>query len=82
MNAEVACRTDDLTKATAEQVWQKLLLGGGGTYEVAWDSDAAVTPMGSRVYFTQYLNTGGCWMVWCRIVHWSTRVAMRPGSGP
>jgi len=59
MNEDVACRADDLTKVADGQAWQKLLLGCGGTYEVAWDTAAAVTPMGSLVYFAQYLNAGG-----------------------
>jgi hypothetical protein len=59
MNEDVACRADDLTTAGGEQAWQKLLLGGGGAYEVAWDTAAAVTPMGSLVYFGQYLSAGG-----------------------
>jgi hypothetical protein len=59
MNEDVACRADDLTKVADGQAWQKLLLGSGGTYEVAWDTAAAVTPMGSLVYFAQYLNAGG-----------------------
>lgn len=59
MNEDVACRADDLTKVADGQVWQKLLLGSGGTYEVAWDTAAAVTPMGSLVYFAQYLSAGG-----------------------
>ena len=41
------------------QAWQRLLLGGGGAYEVAWDTAAAVTAMGSLVYFGQYLGAGG-----------------------
>ena len=59
MNEDVACRADDLTTAGGGQAWQKLLLGGGGAYEVAWDTAAAVTPMGSLVYFGQYLSAGG-----------------------
>jgi hypothetical protein len=59
MNEDVACKADNLTKVAQKQVWQKLLLGGGGAYEVAWDTAAAVTPMGSLVYFAQYLNAGG-----------------------
>jgi hypothetical protein len=59
MNEDVACRADDLMTAGGGQDWQKLLLGGSGTYEVTWDTEAAVTPMGSLVYFGQYLNTGG-----------------------
>ena len=59
MNENVACEGDDLTKVTDGQVWQKLLLGSAGAYEVAWDTAAAVTPMGSLVYFAQYLNAGG-----------------------
>ncbi len=38
----------------------KLLLNGGGErYEVEWDAEAKVTPMGSLVFFAQYLQTGG-----------------------
>jgi hypothetical protein len=59
MKEDVACGVDDLTSVAEGQVWQKLLLGRGGTYEVAWDTAAAVTPMGSLVYFAQYLNAGG-----------------------
>ncbi|MDD5705061.1 MAG: hypothetical protein PHR35_03990 [Kiritimatiellae bacterium] len=59
MNEDVACRAYDLTSAGGDQVWQKLLLGGGGAYEVAWDTAAAVTPMGSLVYFGQYLSASG-----------------------
>jgi hypothetical protein len=38
----------------------KLLLNGGSkTFEVLWDAAAKVTPMGSLVFFAQYLQTGG-----------------------
>jgi hypothetical protein len=38
----------------------KLLLDGGcERYEVEWDAEAKVTPMGSLVFFAQYLQTGG-----------------------
>jgi hypothetical protein len=53
MNEDVACRANDLMTAGGGQDWQKLLLGGSGTYEVTWDTEAAVTPMGSLVYFGQ-----------------------------
>jgi len=56
MNEDVACRAEDLTKAGGGQAWQRLVLHGGGAYEVQWDTAAAVTPMGSVVYFAQYLN--------------------------
>lgn len=36
MNEDAACRAHDLTAVAEGQVWQKLLLGSGGTYEVAW----------------------------------------------
>ncbi len=42
MNEDVACSGDSLTKASERQVWQKLLLGRGRTYEVAWDTPAAL----------------------------------------
>ncbi len=38
----------------------KLLLhSGGDRYEVEWDTEAKVTPMGSLVFFAQYLQAGG-----------------------
>lgn len=38
----------------------KLLINGGkDRYEVEWDTEAKVTPMGSLVFFAQYLQTGG-----------------------
>ena len=38
----------------------KLLIGNGDErYEVEWDNEAKVTPMGSLVFFAQYLQTGG-----------------------
>ena len=59
MNEDVACKREDGTKVVGEQGWQKLMLEGGGAYEVAWDTAAAVTAMGPLVYFVQYLNAGG-----------------------
>jgi hypothetical protein len=59
MNEDVACKADSLRIAAKGQVWQKLLLERGNTYEVTWDTEASVTPMGSLVYFAQYLNAGG-----------------------
>lgn len=56
MNEDVACSAEDLTKVGGVQAGQKLLLTGGGAYEVQWDTAAAVTPMGSLVYFAQYLS--------------------------
>jgi len=38
----------------------KLLIGGGDErFEVQWDNEAKVTPMGSLVFFAQYVRTGG-----------------------
>jgi len=42
-----------------EEECKLLVSGGGNRYEVEWDSDAKVTPMGSLVFFAQYLQTGG-----------------------
>ena len=45
----------------------KLLLDGGSDrYEVEWDAEARVTPMGSLVFFAQYLQTGGLMDRLCR----------------
>ena len=44
-----------------------LLIGGGpDRYEVEWDAQAKVTPMGSLVFFAQYLRTGGLITRLCR----------------
>jgi hypothetical protein len=59
MNEDVACNSDGVTRVDRGQAWQKLLLGVGASYEVQWDTAAAVTPMGSLVYFAQYLSAGG-----------------------
>ena len=54
-----------LEKNATEQVVDqakvgKLLVNGGvDRYEVEWDAEAKVTPMGSLVFFAQYLQTGG-----------------------
>ena len=51
----------DGREAVAGQVGSVRLLtrGGGPGYEVEWDAEAKVTPVGSLVYFAQYLKTGG-----------------------
>jgi hypothetical protein len=49
------------TQSVADQgnIGKLLLRGGGDQYEVQWDAEAKVTPMGSLVFFAQYLQTGG-----------------------
>ena len=42
-----------------EEVGKLLINGGSNRYEVEWDAEAKVTPMGSLVFFAQYLQTGG-----------------------
>jgi hypothetical protein len=38
----------------------RLIIGGGDErFEVQWDVEAKVTPMGSLVFFAQYVQTGG-----------------------
>lgn len=59
MNEVAACNSDNGKSVSAEQELQTRLRTGGGTYDVEWDADAAVTPIGSLVYFGQYLSTGG-----------------------
>jgi len=45
----------------------KLLVPGEGErFEVEWDAEAKVTPMGSMVFFGQYLKTGGLLDRFCR----------------
>ena len=41
------------------EVGKLLLRGSCDRYEVEWDAEARVTPMGSLVFFAQYLQTGG-----------------------
>lgn len=59
MNEVAACNSDNGKSVSVEQELQTRLRTGGGTYDVEWDADAAVTPIGSLVYFGQYLSTGG-----------------------
>lgn len=49
------------TRSVADQdeVGKLVLRGGCDRYEVEWDAEAKVTPMGSLVFFAQYLQTGG-----------------------
>lgn len=45
---------------TDQTVQASLTVSNGiDRYQVAWDEDAKVTPMGSVVFFAQYLETGG-----------------------
>ena len=41
------------------EVGKLLVNGSGDRYEVEWDVEAKVTPMGSLVFFAPYLQTGG-----------------------
>lgn len=53
-------QNDDTANSWDQESVEKLLLNSGGDrYEVEWDSNAKVTPMGSLVFFAQYLHTGG-----------------------
>lgn len=45
---------------------RKLLVGDGKQFNVEWDADAKVTPMGSLVYFAQYLQSGGLMTGLCK----------------
>ena len=47
------------TESVVDQadVGKLLMSGGGERYEVEWDAEAKVTPMGSLVFFAQYLQT-------------------------
>ena len=49
------------TESVADQadVGKLLVRGGDERFEVQWDTEAKVTPMGSLVFFAQYLQTGG-----------------------
>ena len=60
MNGTVAC-VQDGTEAVSNQaeIGRLPVRGGGECFEVDWDAGAKVTPMGSVVFFAQYLKTGG-----------------------
>ncbi len=57
----------------------KLLLEGGcDRYEVEWDAEARVTPIGSLVFFAQYIQTGGLMDRLCK----DTPLAYRSNNAP
>jgi hypothetical protein len=60
VNDTVAYEKDG-TEALSDQagIGRLLVRGGGEHFEVDWDAGAKVTPMGSVVFFAQYLKTGG-----------------------
>lgn len=68
------------TESAVDQVEDGKLLvnGSGGRYEVEWDVDAKVTPMGPLVFFAQFLQTGG---VMDRICH-GTPLAYTSNNAP
>jgi hypothetical protein len=47
------------TLADQADVGKLLVRGGDERFEVQWDTEAKVTPMGSLVFFAQYVQTGG-----------------------
>jgi len=49
--------TEDLSDQAA--VGKLVLTGADTRFEVQWDTEAKVTPMGSLVFFAQYLQTRG-----------------------
>jgi hypothetical protein len=61
MNDTVTSVKKHGTKAPADQaeVDKLLVRGGNERFEVQWDMEAKVTPMGSLVFFAQYVQTGG-----------------------
>lgn len=60
MNGTVTVEKDGREAAAGQAGSVRLLTRGGGPgYEVEWDAEAKVTPVGSLVYFAQYLKTGG-----------------------
>lgn len=61
MNDTVTSGKKNDTKFVADQadVGKLLVEGGDDRFEVQWDNEAKVTPMGSLVFFAQYVNTGG-----------------------
>jgi hypothetical protein len=61
MNDTVASVEKHDTENVADQadVGKLLLRGGDERFEVQWDMEAKVTPIGSLVFFAQYVQTGG-----------------------
>lgn len=61
MNTTVTSGENDGTEHLPNQaeVGKLLIRGGDERFEVQWDNEAKVTPMGSLVFFAQYLQTGG-----------------------
>jgi hypothetical protein len=61
MSDTVTSVEEHVTESIVDQaeVGKLLVNGGSDRYEVQWDADAKVTPMGSLVFFAQYLQTGG-----------------------
>ena len=61
MNDTVTSVEKNGTQSLADQadVGKLLVRGGDERFEVQWDMEAKVTPMGSLVFFAQYLQTGG-----------------------
>lgn len=58
---------------------EKLLINGGGNrYQVEWDTEAKVTPMGSLVFFAQYLQTSGLMDRLCK----ETPLAYKSNNAP
>lgn len=61
MNDTVTSVAKHGTESLTDQadVRRLLVRGGDERFEVQWDTEAKVTPMGSLVFFAQYLQTGG-----------------------
>ena len=61
MNDTVTSAKNHGTESVADQadVGTLLACGGDERFEVQWDNEAKVTPMGSLVFFAQYVQTGG-----------------------
>lgn len=61
MNDTVTSVEKNGTQSVADQadVGKLLVEGYDDRFEVHWDNEAKVTPMGSLVFFAQYIKTGG-----------------------
>ena len=61
MKSTVTSENKHDIETESDQVEERKLLvnGGGERFEVEWDAQAKVTPMGSLVFFAQYLQAGG-----------------------
>jgi len=65
--SKVVTNSDSGTFSNEVQASQRnlVILDGKDKLQIKWDQDAKVTPTGSLVFFTQYLQVSGLWDQFC-----------------